>query len=331
MKIVYSRHYDIGFFGLERLHPFDSRKYSHAWRCLKREFGARLRQLHVKPSRPVSRDELLRVHSAKYLKQLLSPQVVAAALELPIVAKLPSFLIDRCVLRPMRWGTMGSMLAVREAINGGVAVNLSGGYHHAKPDQGEGFCIYADVALAVDAARRDGLIAENARVAYIDTDAHQGNGVCHTFVDDRRVFIFDMYNPTIYPSYDQAAQMRIDCHVRVHGKHTSDEYMRGLQEGLPQFLDSVTRTQPVSLAIYNAGTDVYEGDALGGLNVTAEHILERDLFVVDQLHQRGIPVAMLLSGGYSRESYKLVFATVKSLIDRYGNSRPHPRNWNVRP
>ncbi len=319
MKIVYSPQYDIGFFGLERLHPFDSRKYSRAWRCLKRELGSRLRDLHVKPEQPVSRDELLRVHSAKYLEQLRQPNCVAAALELPIVAKLPNFVINRCILRPMRWGTKGSILAVREAIKNGVAVNLSGGYHHAKADQGEGFCIYADIALAVDAARREGLISQDARVAYIDTDAHQGNGVCHTLIDDRRVFIFDIYNHTCYPCYDYVAQDRVDCHVRVNSSHTSGEYMTALREGLPGFLDSVTRTQPVELAIYNAGTDVYEGDALGGLNVKAEHILERDLFVVDQLRQRDIPVAMLLSGGYSGESYKHVFASVRGMSEWYGS------------
>ena len=319
MKIVYSRHYDMGFFGLERLHPFDSRKYSRVWRCLKREFGLQLRELHVKPDRPVSREELLRVHSAKYLEQLRSPKYVASALELPIVAKLPHFIIDRCILRPMRWGTMGSMLAVREAINDGVAVNLSGGYHHAKPNQGEGFCIYADIALAVDAARQQGRLGDNARVAYIDTDAHQGNGVCHTFLDDRRVFIFDMYNHTNYPCYDHIAQARIDCHVRVHAGHTSDEYMEALSDALPGFLDSINREQPIELAIYNAGTDVFEGDAMGNLNVMAEHILQRDLFVIGQLRQRNIPVAMLLSGGYSCESYRHVFATVKSLVDRNVN------------
>lgn len=318
MKIVYSRHYDIGFFGLERLHPFDSRKYGRAWRCLKREFGPRLDSVHVKPNRPVSRDELLRVHSAAYLQQLRIPKYVATALELPIVAKLPRFIIDHCILRPMRWGTMGSMLAVRAAIDDGLAVNLSGGYHHAKPEQGEGFCIYADIALAVETARREGRLAPDARVAYIDTDAHQGNGVCHTFLDDKRVFIFDMYNHTNYPCYDHVAQGRIDCHVRIHAGHTSAEYMRSLTESLPGFLDSISRSQPVELAIYNAGTDVYEGDALGQLNVTADHILERDLFVIDELRRRGIPVAMLLSGGYSGESYKHVFATVRTLLERYG-------------
>lgn len=316
MKIVYSPNYDIGFFGLERLHPFDSRKYSRAWRCLKRELGSRLRQMHIKPQSPATRDELLRIHTADYLELLRQPNYVASALELPIVARLPSWVIDRCILCPMRWGTKGTILAVQAAISDGLAVNLSGGYHHAKPDQGEGFCVYADIALAVDAARQSGAIGADARVAYIDTDAHQGNGVCHTFLNDRRAFIFDMYNHMIYPWYDRIAQDRVDCHVRVHSEHTSDEYIEALKASLPGFLDSITNSQPVDLAIYNAGTDVYRGDALGGLNVTTEHILERDLYVIDQLRSRNIPVAMLLSGGYSSESYRHVYKSVLALAER---------------
>ena len=318
MKIVYSRHYDIGFFGLERLHPFDSRKYSRAWRCLSREFGARLRQMHVKTDRPVTREELLRVHTECYLELLRRPRYVAAALELPIVGRLPRVIVDHCILKPMRWGTRGSMLAVAEANKQGVAVNLSGGYHHAKPDEGQGFCVYADIALAVDDVRRHGLIGPEAHVAYIDADAHQGNGVCHTFLHDKRVFIFDIYNHTNYPCYDHVAQGRIDCHVRVHAGHTSDEYMRAMKRMLPVFFDSISHSERVELAVYNAGTDVYAGDALGNLNVTAEHVLERDLFVIDQLRQRDISVAMLLSGGYSRESYRLVFETVNALVNKYG-------------
>lgn len=87
---------------------------------------------------------------------------------------------------------------------------------------------------------------------------------------------------------------------------------------LPVFFDSISHSERVELAVYNAGTDVYAGDALGNLNVTAEHVLERDLFVIDQLRQRDISVAMLLSGGYSRESYRLVFETVNALVNKYG-------------
>jgi histone deacetylase 11 len=74
---------------------------------------------------------------------------------------------------------MGTILAARESLRHGLAINLGGGFHHAKPAGGEGFCIYSDIGIAVASLRADGLLDVSSRVAYIDTDAHQGNGVCH--------------------------------------------------------------------------------------------------------------------------------------------------------
>jgi len=98
---------------------------------------------------------------------------------------------------------------------------------------------------------------------------------------------------------------------------TGAEYQRLLDRTLPGFLDAVGRSARVGLAVYNAGTDVYEGDTIGGLGLSAAAVLERDLFVVEQLRTRGIPTVMLLSGGYSQESYQLVAATVVELLRRY--------------
>jgi histone deacetylase 11 len=317
MRIVYSRHYNIGFFGLERLHPFDSRKYGRAWKRLQQAVGPCLRKLHVRPSRQVRRDELLAVHSADYLDRLRNSKYVAEALELPPVRYLPWRVVDHCVLRPMRWATMGTIIAAEEAIQCGFAVNLAGGYHHAKADGGEGFCIYSDIALAVHALREQHAIQADDRVVYVDLDAHQGNGVCHILRDDDRVFIFDMYNSTIYPCFDTEARSRIDCDVPLTGACTENEYLHELKYRLPGFLDSVARSRPIGLAIYNAGTDVFEGDQLGGLRLSDQGILERDLYTIAELRQRGIPTTMLLSGGYSAVSYRLVADSVQQLIDCY--------------
>ncbi len=97
-RIVYSRHYNIGFYGLERLHPFDSRKYGRAWNMLKRHFGSSLYKFHVRPDRAATRDELLLVHTSEYVNRLRDPKYVAAALEVPIVRRLPSWAIDWHVL-----------------------------------------------------------------------------------------------------------------------------------------------------------------------------------------------------------------------------------------
>ena len=313
-RIVYSRNYNIGFYGLERLHPFDSRKYGRAWRLLRRRFGAKISRLHVRPRRAASGEEISLVHSNDYLSRLRNPKYVASALEIPQIQRLPSWAIDWHVLRPMRWATRGSILAAINALEHGFAVNLSGGYHHAKPNHGEGFSIYADIGIAVASLRAQKSIANDSRIAYIDTDAHQGNGVCHTFMSDSRVFIFDIFNSHIYPIFDVNARKRVDCDVGVTSSITDSEYMAELQHRLPGFLDSVGRS-PISLAIYNAGTDVFAGDPLGGMNISATTIYKRDLFVVRELRKRGIPTMMVLSGGYTKQSYQLVADSVIGLIE----------------
>ena len=313
-RIVYSRNYNIGFYGLERLHPFDSRKYGRAWRLLRDHFGSSLSRIHVRPKRGASRDELMLVHSSEYLSRLRDPKYVAGALEVPPIGRLPNWAVDWHVLRPMRWATRGTILAATNALEHGFAVNLSGGYHHAKPNHGEGFSIYADAAIAVAALRAQNLIADNSRIAYIDTDAHQGNGVCHTFMSDNRVFIFDIFNSRIYPMFDVDARKRVDCDVGITNSITDSQYMGELYDRLPGFLDSVGRS-PIGLAIYNAGTDVFAGDPLGGLNISAETIRDRDLFVVGELRKRGIPTIMVLSGGYTKQSYQLVADSVIGLIE----------------
>lgn len=311
--VVYSPRYNIGFYGLERLHPFDTRKYGRVWKRLKRHFGSDLRHLHVEPMRAASREELLRVHPPELLARLQDSKFLASALEVPSVRHLPWWAIDRHVLRPMRWATRGTIVAAQNALKCGFAINLSGGYHHAKPDQCEGFSIYADAAIAVASLRSDGLISEAARVIMIDTDAHQGNGVCYAFMDDPRVFIFDVFNCKIYPSFDKKSRNRIDCPVEVTAACSDSEYLELLSSKLPGFLDSVCNSS-VGLAIHNAGTDVYLHDPLGGLGLSANTILQRDLFVAQELRKRSIPSVMLLSGGYTRESHRLVADSVIKLL-----------------
>lgn len=312
-KVVYSRHYNIGFYGLERLHPFDTRKYGRVWRLLHQHFGRRLSEMKIATDRAASRDELLLVHSEAYLNKLRDSSYLARALEVPIVSRTPGWLVDRHVLKPMRWATRGTMQAAEAALDEGLAVNLSGGYHHAKPDEGEGFSIYADIGIAVASLRKQGRLSPTDRFVYVDTDAHQGNGVCHTFMSDNRAFLFDIFNGSIYPRYDTEARQRVDCAIPITAACTDAEYMQALRSRLPGFLDSVCRS-PVGLAIYNAGTDVFAEDPLGGLRISAATIVERDLYVVSELRKRNLPTVMVLSGGYTKESYQLVAASVIELL-----------------
>ncbi len=314
VALVYSPRYDIRFFGVERFHPFDSRKYGRAWKELRQQFGARLWNHHVPVDRPSTDNDLLQVHSPEYLATIRRPRGLAAALELPFLRHAPGWLLAWRMVRPMRWATRGTVLAAKAALQHGVAVNLSGGYHHAKPDRGEGFCLFSDIALAIRSLRAEGLLRSPQRVAYIDLDAHQGNGVCHEFLHDKEVFIFDMYNSQIYPSYDSEARQRIDCNLPLPYGCVGVEYLRILRNYLPGFLDSLSRDPGIGLGIYNAGTDVFMNDPLGGMRLTAGDILERDLFVIDQFRSRGIPLVMVPSGGYTRQSYQFITATIMELL-----------------
>ena len=303
-------------FGLERLHPFDSKKYGRAWRELRSRFGRKLHPYWVKPPRPVTLSELLTVHTAEYLKKLRSPRFLAGVLEIPPLRYLLGCLADRWLLRPMRWATMGTIVAAGEAMRHGLAINLSGGYHHASPSDGHGFCAYADVGLAVHHLRASSQLGDADKIVYVDLDAHQGNGVCRTFLDDPRVLIYDQYNRHIFP-LDVRAQRRIDRDVPVADGCSEGEYLRSLKSRLPTFLDSVTRGNAVKLAVYNAGSDIYQEDQLGRLNVSAAGVVERDQFVLRQLIDRGIPTAVLMSGGYSRESYRLVAQMIGFVLETW--------------
>jgi histone deacetylase 11 len=268
--------------------------------------GGGIKKLCIKPEGPISEESLRTVHSSRYLKQLTNSEYVAGALEIPPMRYLPASLLDYLVLRAMRYACQGSVMTARAALTHGFAVNLGGGYHHAKAEAGEGFCIYSDIALAVQALRLEKQIQERQRVVYIDLDAHQGNGVSHIFYDDPRLFMFDIYNSGIYPASDRRARQRIDCDLGIYGGCGDDQYLETLTGQLPGFLDSTQESEEVALAIYNAGTDIFEEDQLGGFSVSAEAILERDLFVIEQCRRREIPLMMLLSGGYSSKSYQLV-------------------------
>ncbi|MFN4259095.1 MAG: hypothetical protein ACK4RK_07335 [Gemmataceae bacterium] len=147
IPLIYHPRYNITAFGLERLHPFDSRKYGRIVNWLIRQGLRQPRDFLSPPCCPKA--DLLRLHTSEYLRALRQQHVLARILEVPVLRFLPAWLIAWRVLRPMCWATGGTILACRLALQHGLAINLSGGYHHASRDRGSGFCVYADVPLAL--------------------------------------------------------------------------------------------------------------------------------------------------------------------------------------
>lgn len=302
--IIYSPEYNIGFLGLEKLHPFDAGKWGKVYGFLK-DAGMIRDDTTVRAAEATERD-LLVVHTKGYLNNLKWSINVAQITEVPPVALLPNFIVQRKVLRPFRYHTGGTILAGKLAQERGWAINIGGGFHHCSADRGGGFCAYADITLSIRFMfdRLQGI----AKVLIIDLDAHQGNGHERDFMDDERVYIMDVYNRGIYP-HDGYAKRAIKRKVEL--QHFTDDKIylalvdRHTKEALEEF-------EPDAV-VYNAGTDILEGDPLGNLSISAQGIIERDKLVFSHVRSRNIPILMITSGGYQRSTARIIADSVLNL------------------
>ena len=308
-RVVYHPKLVMGFPGLSLLHPFDGSRPRRVSQALDREFG-KGKWGQLEPEGPVHDEQLTRIHHPEYLKRLQRPQVLARAFEVGPLALCPARFLDWIALTPMRWATQCALRGARCALEQGVVVSLGGGFHHAKPGQGEGFCVLADVAYLVRTLQEEGKLR---KVLYVDLDAHQGNGLSHCFAEDQSVQLFDMYNRDTYPAGDELGRSRLNVDLGLPQGVGDDQYLSTLTEHLPKFLE-----QEADLLVYNAGTDVLAGDALGGMLLTPKAVLDRDMFVFAEAQRRGIPILSLPSGGYSPASTRALAATTIHVLKRYG-------------
>jgi histone deacetylase 11 len=304
VPLIYSPRYNITAFGLERWHPFDSVKFQRIHTWLIRQ-GLRRKEDFIAP-KPCTRRELLRVHSPEYLRSLRRRREIARILEVPQIAFLPAWLIDWRVLRPMRWATEGTLLACRLALDRGLAVNLGGGYHHASGSSGGGFCIYADVPLALAVLHDEGRFRS---ALVVDTDAHQGNGTADAIHSWPWAHLLDLFEEDIYPFQKAEEEMPVPLPPLTVGL----TYLEILTEHLPKALD---RVRP-DLVVYNAGSDVLAADPLALLRLTPEEMAERDLYIVTQVRERGIPLAMVLAGGYGPASWEAHARSIEGILARF--------------
>jgi histone deacetylase 11 len=304
VPLIYGSQYNITALGLERLHPFDSRKYRRIRDWLVRQ-GLRQRGDFTAP-RLCTHADLLRIHTPEYLRSLRDRRVLARVLEVPVLRFLPACLIAWRVLRPMRWAAGGTVLACWLALEQGLAINLGGGYHHAGPARGGGFCLYADVPLALAILKKEGRLSS---ALVVDTDAHQGNGTADAIRPWDWAHILDFYESDIFPWPKAEEDMPVPLPPRTNG----EEYLDALRQHLPRAL---ARFRP-DLVVYNAGSDVLWSDPLSHLFLTAEELAERDLYVVTEVREKGIPLAMVLSGGYGPVSWEAHARSIEGILARF--------------
>lgn len=309
---IYDSKYNMSFFGFEKLHSFDSKKYEKVYNSLI-EFGVSTDRFY-KP-RMVTDQELLTVHTEEYLDSLKSTKKVLQIAELwpnkialkAICKCIPNGSLQKRIIDPMRRATAGTATAARIAFDKKKnCVNIGGGFHHAKRNSGGGFCYFADIPYAVNCLWKT---HKNLKVMIVDLDAHQGNGYEDIFCSDNRVSIFDVYCVNNYPM-DQFVKKYITYDFPIFSGIKDKEYLELLGNNLPVAMDN---SKP-ELIIYNAGTDPYENDPIGKMSLTKEGLVMRDELVFEFAKNRGIPVCMVTSGGYSKDSAEIIASSLKNLI-----------------
>ncbi|XP_023016022.2 histone deacetylase 11 isoform X1 [Leptinotarsa decemlineata] len=303
--IVYRKEYNVNFMGLEKLHPFDARKWKNIYKILKQS-GLIDKKTVVVPNEATEED-LLMVHTKKYLKRLKCSLHVAQIAEILALIPVPNYFIQRAYLKPMRYQTGGSILSGKLALDRGWAINLGGGFHHCSASRGGGFCAYADITLLIKFLFYH-FPRKVQRVMIIDLDAHQGNGYERDCRDNANVYIMDVYNKWIYPK-DKEAEKAIQRKVLLDFYTEDEDYLRIVKR---QLKEALSEFEP-QLIIYNAGTDILQGDRLGGLSISEKGIIMRDEIVFREAFSRKIPIVMLTSGGYLKKTARIIASSIMNL------------------
>jgi len=249
-----------------------------------------LRRDAISEPRPASIENLMRVHSADYLGRLQDPATLTRILGVPVPPHEAEVTLE--LQRLMVGGTIhATRLALR---TGGVAVHLGGGFHHALPDDGLGFCVFNDVAVAIRRLRSRGY---REPVLVVDLDLHDGNGTRAIFRDDPSVHTFSIHNEH-WGATDAVASTSIALGADVEDAR----YLSVLREALPPVFASV---RP-GLVYYVAGTDGAADDVLGNWRLSGAALLERDRFVngLARDADRTRPLVVVLAGGYGPHAWR---------------------------
>jgi acetoin utilization deacetylase AcuC-like enzyme len=228
---------------------------------------------------PLPEELAARVHTADYVNAVRTgqPTELAQSQGFPWDAKL----------LPMALASCGSVAAaaLTALADGGVACGLANGFHHARADQGAGFCTFNGLVIAA----REALTAGAKSVLILDFDAHCGGGTASLIEDDPRIWQVDV-SVSEYDSYTPTERLRLDLVTEA------SEYVPTITRRLNE-LDS--EGIDFDLCIYNAGMDPFEGCWIGGLpGITRETLAEREKQVFDWCKRRALPAAFVPAGGY---------------------------------
>ncbi|PZA07104.1 MULTISPECIES: histone deacetylase [unclassified Meiothermus] len=280
-------------------HPFPRYKYGGVAEALRGE-------VQVRPAPALPWEALALVHDPNYLARLRT-QGLSRQESLRVGLPWSESLLTRAL-----HAAGGTLMASRDALERGLGMNLAGGTHHAYPDRAEGYSLFNDVAVALANLRAEGF---GGRALVVDLDAHQGNGTAVFFQHDPSVFTLSLHGERNYPLRKE----RSDLDVGLPDATGDHAYL----EALEQALSAGFAFKP-DLVFFNAGVDVLAGDRFGRLSLSLEGLAERDRMVFGRVRQAGIPLVIVMGGGYNRDPKVTVTAhaqTYRLALQAWSKSR----------
>ncbi len=249
-------------------------------------------------------EQLARVHNLDYIQRLKRGELTDKEIRRIGIPWSPE-MVERS------WRGVGATIQTcRAALEDGGAVNLAGGTHHAFPDHGEGYCVLNDVAVAARALQDEGRVR---RVVMIDGDVHQGNGTARIFADDPTVFTFSIHGAKNYPYHKETS----DLDIELPDGTDDAAYLAAFKPAVERALGESN----AELAIYLAGADPFCDDTLGRLALTKPGLLARDRLVFDLCRAAGLPLAIVMAGGYARniqDTVDIHYQTVRLAKETFG-------------
>ncbi len=307
-KLIYHERYDLKL----GAHVFPSQKFRLIYESLLKQGIARPEDF-LKPE-PAPDEDILRVHTPDWVRKLKTGTLTASEL-MKIEVPYSRELVDAFWL-----AAGGTTLAANSALRDGFGSNLGGGFHHAYPGHGEGFCAIHDVAVAIRALQANGSIS---KAIVVDTDVHQGNGTAAIFRGDTTVFTLSIHQENNYPAHKPPSTLDLNMADRAD----DEEYLRALLPAVEKSLDEFCP----DILFYVGGADPFCEDQLGGLSLTKAGLRQRDIGVFIAARKRGIPVATTLAGGYARKVEDTVQIHVNTILAARDASIAFPSASDAHP
>ncbi|XP_042075583.1 uncharacterized protein SYNPCC7002_A1628 isoform X5 [Haplochromis burtoni] len=266
-------------------------KFPRVLQCLLRDQVITEKQVWVPEI--ASKDLLSCVHTEDYLDNFINGKISEQE------QRRTGFPWSEGIVRRCRYETGGTVLAAEVALQRGLACSTAGGTHHAFPSYGSGFCLLNDLAVAAKYTMDNSPNSPSTKrkVLIVDLDVHQGDGTAFIFKEEPSVFTFSVHCGKNFPLRKQQSDLDISVEDGLEDK----DYLSTVEAHLPWLLE----TFRPDLVLYDAGVDPHWEDELGRLRLTDQGLYQRDLFVLKTVVKRGVPIAAVIGGGYSRDIDKL--------------------------